>query len=393
MTYFLFVGYRPGARLAAEQRGTQARWLLDASKPIPKALQSERWIQTDFLASEQELTAAASKLCDTDTDLPIAVIALTEKAVVPAAFIRNSIGVDGISVSAAHRCHDKVQMKDALLAANIACAPYRAVDESTTAQELIDELGLPLVLKQRNSSGSRGTVVARTIEEVAQNLVPGWMAESFVDGHELSIESLVVDGKPVFVNLTEYLNPGWANVVPAQHVDEFREAILEQNRRTITALGVDRGITHHEVFITSNGLVTGELAARPPGGYLMQLLSDSYDFDMWQALFDAESGQDPQVSSIASSVHGIYILHPGAGLCTQISGLEQARQLPNISRIDCTLKTGQVLGPRLGVGQSAGCIFAHGTTRQEVVQAMERAREQVVFEIEPQFERSTDPIP
>lgn len=389
MTYLLFVGYRPGARQAVEQRGIPARWLLDASKPAPRALQPEHWIQADLHASEQEITSFASQL--SGGELPIAVVALTEKAVVPAAWIRNSLGVPGISISTAHRCHDKVQMKDALVSAGIACAPYRSVDESTTAQNLIDELGLPLVLKQRDSSGSRGTVIARSIEEVSQNLIPGWMAEGFVKGRELSVESLVVDGEPVFVNLTEYLNPGWANVVPAQHVDEFRNAIIEQNRRVITALGVERGIAHHELFITSEGLVTGELAARPPGGYLMQLLTDSYAFDVWQALLDVESGQNPHVSSTASSTSGIYILHPGPGLCTQITGLEQARQIPNVTHIDCRLKVGQVLGPRLGVGQSAGCIFAHGNSREEVVRAMESAREQIVFDLQPHSEPTTEP--
>ncbi len=391
MTYFLFVGYRPGARQAAEQRGIPSRWILDVSKPAPRTLPSEHWIHADLHATEREITMLANQLCG--SELPIAVIALTEKAVVPAAWIRNALGVSGISISAAHRCHDKVQMKNALIAAGIACAPYRSVDESTTAQSLIDELGLPLVLKQRDGSGSRGTAIARTIEEVDQNLVNGWMAESFVPGRELSVESLVVDGQPVFVNLTEYLNPGWANVVPAQHVDEFRDAIIEQNRQAIIALGVDRGITHHEIFITADGLVTGELAARPPGGYLMQLLSDSYEFDMWQALFDAESGQNPHVSSTASSTSGIYILHPGAGLCTQITGLEEARQLPNVTRIDCKLKAGQVLGPRLGVGQSAGCVFSHGTTRQEVVHAMESARARIVFKLEQHSESTSDPTP
>lgn len=380
MSYFLFVGYRPGARQAVTQRGIAARWLLDASKPAPRALQSAHWLQADFHASEQEITALANQLCN--DDLPIAVIALTEKAVVPAAWIRKSLGVPGISVDTAHRCHDKAAMKDALLAANVACAPYRPIDGSTTPHDLIAQLGLPLVLKQRDSSGSRGTVIARSIDDITPNLIPGWIAEGFVNGRELSVESLVIDGKPVFVNITEYLNPGWANVVPAQHVDEFRKAILEQNRLAITALGVDRGITHHELFITTDGLVTGELAARPPGGYLMQLLSDSYETDMWQALLDIESGHDPHITSTATSISGIYILHPGPGLCTQISGLEEAKNIPNITRIDCTLKPGQVLGPRLGVGQSAGCIFAHGDSREQVVQAMESARARIVFQLQ-----------
>lgn len=381
MTHLLFVGYRPGARQAAERRGIKAKWLLDASKTVPRPLQSEDWVQVDFQSSEQAITALTEQF--STLEKPLAVVALTEKAVVPAAMIRQALGVDGLSIAAAHRCHDKVRMKQTLQAAELRCAPFRLIDASTSAQSLIDELGLPLVLKQRDSSGSRGTIVARTSEQVAENLTPGWMAEGFIDGYEFSVESLVVDGKPIFTNITEYLNPGWANIVPAQNLDAHRDAIEARNRDVIKALGVERGITHHELFITADGLVTGELAARPPGGYLMQLVADAYEFDMWEALLDVESGQLPEVIQQAKSVQGMYILHPGEGHCIQITGLEEARLLPNITHIHCSLKPGQFSGPRLGVGQSAACIFARGATRAQVVDALEAARAQIIFELNP----------
>ena len=37
-----------------------------------------------------------------------------------------------------------------------------------------------------------------------------------------------------------------------------------------------------EVFLGEEGPVFGEIAARPPGGYLMDLIPRAYGFDPWE---------------------------------------------------------------------------------------------------------------
>jgi biotin carboxylase len=78
---------------------------------------------------------------------PDAVVAVAEGAVPTAAALRAAFGLAGLSPEAAARCHDKRAMKHAAAAAGIPCAPFVSIDDGTTAAELVDTLGLPVVLK------------------------------------------------------------------------------------------------------------------------------------------------------------------------------------------------------------------------------------------------------
>ncbi|MBA2661360.1 MAG: ATP-grasp domain-containing protein [Bradymonadaceae bacterium] len=375
----LFIGYRSGAHEAATRRGAKAKWILDATTRVPRGMSSDDYVLADLRADGAKLMKIARRLYPRKR--PDHVIALTERAVVAAARLRELYAMAGLSVEVAQDCHDKVLMKQALEGASIAVADFEPVEADTRAEELVKTLGLPMVLKQRDSSGSRGTIIARTLEQVRENLVEGWMAESFIDGIELSVESFVKGGEPIFTNLTEYLAPGWANIMPARHVDAHREEILELNRRVIAALGVERGVTHLELFITATDLVVGELAARPPGGHLMNLLSDTYGFDAWEAFLSVECGEQPRVSSTVEAIHGVYLLHPGEGVLSGVEGIAEARKIEGITKVHCPLRRGVHIGARDGVGQSVGHISASGATRQHVVDALMQAHAMITFHL------------
>jgi len=77
---------------------------------------------------------------------PLGVAAVTTGSVVAAAAIRQYYGLPGIGSDVAMRCHDKLVMKKAIVATGLPCAPWVETNENTTASELIDLLGLPLVL-------------------------------------------------------------------------------------------------------------------------------------------------------------------------------------------------------------------------------------------------------
>jgi biotin carboxylase len=248
---------------------------------------------------------------------------------------------------------------------------------------LIRQLGLPLVLKPLDSSGSRGSVVARSQEDLAAHLVPGMVAETYVHGLEMSVEAFVFQGRVLFTNLTEYLLPLWANLVPATLCEHTRAEVLELNRAVIEALGIRQGMTHLELFLTPSGPVFSEIAIRPPGGYLMDLIRRSYGFDPWQTALDLEMGIETSLPERASTVSGMWLLHPGRGTVRHISGKRNCRQIPGIREVSCRVRVGDVLTPRLGSGESSAYFIAEGSTRSDVVRALDQARKTLLIELEP----------
>lgn len=308
---------------------------------------------------------------------PASVVAVATGAVVAAAAIRAHFGLPGTTREVARRCHDKLVMKKAVAKAGIPCARWAETREDTSANGLIEKLGLPLVLKTPISSGGRGVRVCKSAEEVGEHLRPGLLAEAFVEGTEMSVETFRAGGKTLFRNRTCYLKPRWANVVPAE-LDPAESRLVDQLAESVhRALGIHQGMSHMELFLSEEGPVFGEIAARPPGGYLMELMSRAYGFDPWESLLQLETGEETAFPDTPLGHAGVWIIHPGAGTVREVHGVEEARALSGVVAVSCKLKAGDVVDERLGSGDSKGKIVAVGSTQAECAEALRRAVETV----------------
>lgn len=334
---------------------------------------------------------AVDKACELFPDSPpAAVAAVATGAVVAAAVARDHFGLPGISRATALRCHDKLAMKKAISAAGIPCAPWRETSADTTTDELVAELGLPLVLKLPISSGGRGVWVCQTAAEVSERIVPGLLAEGFVSGTEMSVETFRADGRTLFRNPTRYLKPRWANIVPASLEPLDMALVAELGEQVHEALEIHGGITHMEVFLTELGPVFGEIAARPPGGYLMELIEYAYGFDPWEAVLRIATGEVPAFPAEAKQFAGVWLIHPGPGRIIEIGGLEDARSVRGVIDLSCKVRPGDVVAARIGSGETKGRMLATATTHSACADALAEAVDKLRFSLVPAQSGSTD---
>lgn len=314
---------------------------------------------------------------------PAAVLAGTEAAVVPAARLREALGVPGIAIDVAYACTDKVRMKRRVAEAGIPYTPFLPGGNGTDRSRVVREIGLPVVLKPRVGSGGRGTSIVRTPEEIPDPVPRRQMVEALIAGRELSVESLVLDGRVRWSNLTEYVEIRGVNHLPYRPERRLREAILELNRRAVEALGVERGICHLEAFVTADGLCFGELAVRPPGGYIMELISLAYGFDAWDAWIRVESGREPEVRSRPRRHAAARVIHPGAGRVVEAAGAEQARLLPGVHEASVRVRPGDIVPARLGAGQEVAHLIVAGRDRDETLARLLAASAAVRIRVAP----------
>lgn len=359
----LLIGRRNGAVAAARRCGL--RPVVIEAVPRPEQAPSA------FGGSRQD--AVAEAIARFAKRPPAAVAAVATGSVMAAAAIREHFGLSGLPLETARRCHDKLVMKKAIAAAGLPCAPWRETDGDTTPEDLVAALGLPVVLKMPISSGGRGVRVCRTVEEVRTHLQPGWLAEGFVEGTEMSVESFRSRGATVFRNQTRYLEPGWANVVPAGLPAETAAAVDELAEQVHEALGIHSGISHMELFLTAGGPVFGEIAARPPGGYLMTLLERAHGFDPWEALVRLSLGETFTFPSGPRCFAGVWIIHPGPGTVRAVEGLREVAGLPGVTDVTCSLQPGDVVEPRKGTGGSKGRIIVEGPTPEQCASTLRDA--------------------
>ena len=386
----LLIGSLRAALRAVEDLGLSAVVVIQRGERRPEHPAVEAICEVDLHGPVVEIEASVRALLGART--PAAVVALAERTVVVAAHLRAVLTVPGNSPATALACADKLVMKRAMLAAGIPTAPWRELTDDTDADELVSELGLPLVIKPRRDSGGRqqrklsdATAVANALSELQGQPVAergyGWLAEGWVEGREMSIETFVHAGRPVFSSTTEYFVPRHANIVPAGLEPAAERELQAFSERALVALGVERGITHLEVFRTPRGLVFGELASRPPGGRLMTLIQRAWSFNTWQALLRLEQGEAVQFPAQPHRCAGVWILHPGAGTLTALTGLDAAREFPGVRRVALKVAVGDRIGERLGSGSDVCAVYSEGASRDAVAESLSGAVECLRFEL------------
>jgi len=380
------IGYRRAVLPALRRLARPAFALVGAGEVTASSAELAGIREVDLHGPEEGIRAAASELLGAAR--PAAVVALAERTVVVAARLRAAFDLGGNVEETAMRCADKVVMKRAMETAGVPVARWRAVERDATARSLAADLGLPIVVKPRRDSGGRGQRLARGEEELAAVLAglpeisTGWLAERWVDGVEMSVESFVAAREVHFANPTEYFVPRHANILPAVLDPATRRAVMELNGHALRAAGIERGITHLELFRTSGGQVFGELAARPPGGRLMALIQRAWGFDPWEALLRLELGEGFSFPRRPRRAAGAYVLHPGEGRVRNVRGLEATRALPHVRRVQVRVAPGDLVPRREGSGQDVGAILVEGPDREVVAAALLRARETLRIELD-----------
>jgi biotin carboxylase len=200
----------------------------------------------------------------------------------------------------------------------------------------------------------------------------------------MSVESFVRDGKILFTNPTEYYIPGFASIAPADLPEAEMAEILALNAAALSALGLTRGMTHLELYRTSDGPVFGEVAVRPPGGRLMRLIRRAYAFDPWEVVMQLELGLDtPDLPARARGAAGAWMLHPGPGKVVSVRGLAAARRVEGVKKLVCRARAGRVVPPRESTGRDVGWIEVAGRSRDQVAERLQTAHDLIRITLEP----------
>jgi len=285
------------------------------------------------------------------------VIAGAEGAVYPAALARRLLGARLSPATTALRCRDKLAMKEYLAEFDIPMTDFMAESSAPSAADVFARLGTPVVRKRRKSSGGRDLrFVQREQDLVLQNDGRN-ILERFVSAPEASIESYLNGGQIHFVNTTRYVEKRHVNFVPADLDEAVLTAMLELNCRVLKALKINWGITHLEVYLTKAGLLFGEIALRPPGGYIMNAMHHAYGFDPWAAFVAMELNEPFDFPQAPSGHACVQILHPGSGVVTAVRGEQRVREHPATREFRLKVRPGDVIGEREGAGQDVGYLL------------------------------------
>lgn len=310
------------------------------------------------------------------------VIAGTEAAVLPASNSRVWLGARSNPKNVIERCSDKLKMKGHLSQFEIPMTSFLSAQTKLPSNEVFEQLGTPFLVKERKNSGGKGIRSAESDQDLQGVKKSEHLYEKIIQGSEGSVESFIYNKEVIFENITEYEKIKQCNIIPASFSEEIKRVISKLNREVIKALNIKWGLSHMEYYLTEEGILFGEIALRPPGGYIMNGIKLAYDFDPWEAFVDIELDERPKTKFPASCFAASYVIHPGAGKLVEVKGREECLGLPSLKKLKLKAKTGDELTTRVGTGDDMGYALFTNKDQTELLRDVLKFRETLRFSMQ-----------
>ncbi|MEE4252088.1 MAG: carboxylate--amine ligase [Alcanivoracaceae bacterium] len=231
----------------------------------------------------------------------------------------------------------------------------------------------PIHFKAFDKAGCLGHRVIRTPDEVdaiPDEEFPALM-ESHLDGWEFAVEAWIHNGKIAFLNISEYVTLGYSVYVPASpELEEYRPQIRQQIEKLIRTFDIEFGFIHPEYFVTSDGeMYFGEVAYRPPGFKVFELLERVYGFNSYQALilcFDPKATEQevhdffPREVLDAKGYAGCFGVYPRRRVVSTLEIPQETESHPYFESHELTPPLEETVTKRTAFGTHWGLVYFVG---------------------------------
>lgn len=315
------------------------------------------------------------------------------------AVVSHEIGLIGISKDTALKATNKAFMRDALKKAEVPVPLYFRVNGKEAfidAVEKVKAAGYKCIVKPADNSGSRGvdllkdgTDLNAAYEYTARYSRSGEIVvEEFMEGSEVSVETLAVDGNVHVIQITDKLTTGAPYFVemghsqPSRLSDEMKSKIAKVAIAANKAIGIQNGPSHTEIKVTKDGPKIVELGARLGGDCITtHLVPLSTGVDMVECCIRIALGEKPDISPKWNKGSAIRYLKTGTGIVKEINGIEEARELPGIRQVSIVHGVGENVGEIKSSVDRVGFVIAQADNAMLAIADCVKALEKVKVDI------------
>lgn len=341
-----------------------------------------------------------------------AALSVFELGLLPAARINEALGLRGESVDTVELLLDKWRMRRRLSAKGISPVASAVGRSTRDVREFVEAHGLPVIVKPVRESGSVGVFCIReeadvdTVAEQYRSLDDGhWVAgdlfradsfeeflmEEFLDGPEVSVETLSFDGRHVVVAVTDKEEFGGSGFVeiglsqpsrcPAGQLEEVTRLVVD----FLDAVGLSNGPAHTEVRLTSRGPRIIESHNRIGGYGVNELVEAAYGVDMERYTLGAPFGLVEPLTASPEARGGaaLQAITPQPGRVVEVTGVDAVRADPAFVDLHFTLRPGDVVAPLTWNEDISGYVVARGATADEAIAHSRRLAAAVHVRTEP----------
>lgn len=277
------------------------------------------------------------------SDMPMRTVAIVAK----------ELNLIGISEETAIKATNKVKMRDALYENNVPCPAYFKVnkkEEYIKSVNQIKNMNCKCIVKPADNSGSRGIYLISSYEENEVDTAFKYskkysrdgdiLVEEYMEGPEVSVETLSIDGKCNVIQITDKLTTGAPYFVEMGHSQpskldiETKKKIKEIAIAANHAIGIENGPSHTEIKITKNGPKIVELGARLGGDNITtHLVPLSTGVDMVECCINIALGKKADFKIKYNKGSAIKYFNQNAGKIISINGIKEASKIEGVQQI------------------------------------------------------------
>lgn len=326
------------------------------------------------------------------SDLPILTVAVVAK----------ECGLVGVDEQTALNATNKAVMRHCLKEHGVPIPIFHKVSNREEYASVVAEFqrnGMKFIVKPADNSGSRGVflvdkpndnqAVAEAYSHSKRFSHSGdIVVEEYMEGPEVSVETLSIDGECHVIQITDKLTTGAPFFVemghsqPTQLEPVVAEDIQRVAKMSVEAIGIKNGPSHTEIKATPSGAKIVELGARLGGDCITtHLVPLSTGVDMVECCIKIALGETPYIEKKFDKGSAIRYFETGIGEIKSIEGIEEAEAIEGVKQASVVHGVGDRAKPIESSTNRVGFVIAQSDNARAAVDVCYKALENIRIEI------------
>lgn len=321
------------------------------------------------------------------TDMPMRAVATVAK----------ELGLVGISMDTAIKATNKAEMREALNKFGVPIPMFfrvSAKEQYNNAVRKIEDAGYKCIVKPADNSGSRGIVLLDNFNPETVDKAYDYarkysrsgelMVEEYMEGPEVSVETLSIKGECHVIQITDKLTTGAPYFVemghsqPSRLSEEIKNKIKKLAIDANYAIGIMDGPSHTEIKVTKDGPKIVELGARLGGDNITtSLVPLSTGVDMVECCIKIALGEEFDIEQKWCKGSAVRYFEQDKGKILDISNVDAARKMDGIHDICVVHQVGEIVDGIKSSGDRIGFVIAQADTAEQAVNICENAKKMI----------------
>ncbi|MGY1456583.1 ATP-grasp domain-containing protein [Streptomyces sp. SS8] len=342
------------------------------------------------------------------------VLTTTEPAAESTGFVVDSLGLPGVTEATARALKDKALTRELLDRHGLSPVRYRRVEGAAEIEAFRAETGGRIIVKPVDGVASLHihTVegpgdAERAWRALSEADVSGVIAEEYLDGPVVSVDSFSHEGRHLPIGYSEYrMNDRyveWEVSTPSRQAAPWLAELRDLTPRVLDAVGLTEGPSHSEFVLTEKGPRVLESHARLAGSGAPELVRRAFGLDLNRMFLTVPLGIDelPQTPPEPLGGAAVRFFTPEPGTITGIEvaddAADEVRHVPRGEKLHVFLpyldeftdtevaavigkSVGETVPPLLTVADCvSGYVIASGRDADDAVARCEAANDRIRF--------------